>query len=75
VAASSELRSAMSAVEAEIQDETALVVVWRAEQLELAGYGAGAAAELAARLDVDLHVAMGLLSQGCSADLALKILL
>jgi hypothetical protein len=75
VAASSELRSVMSAVEAEIQDETALVVVWRAEQLEVAGYGAGEAAELAARLDVDLHVAMGLLTQGCSAELALKILL
>jgi hypothetical protein len=75
MAASSELRSEMSAVEAEIQDETALVVVWRAEQLELAGYGAAAAAELGARLDIDLHVAMGLLSQGCSAELALKILL
>ena len=75
MAASSELRSAMTAVEAEIQDETSLVVVWRAEQLELAGYGAPAAAELAARLDVDLHIAMGLLSQGCSAELALKILL
>lgn len=65
----------MTAAEAEIQDETALVVVWRAEQLELAGYGAGPAAELAERLDVDLHFAMGLLTQGCSAELALKILL
>lgn len=73
--ASSELRDMTTAAEAEIYDETALVVVWRAEQLELAGYGAGAAAELAARLDVDLHVAMGLLTQGCSAELALKILL
>jgi hypothetical protein len=75
VAASSELRSVMTAVEAEIRDETALVVVWRAEQLELAGYGAAAAAELAARQDVDLHVAIGLLGEGCPADLALKILL
>jgi hypothetical protein len=65
----------MTAAEAEIRDETELVEGWRAEQLELAGYGAGAAAELAARQDVDLHVAVGLLSQGCSAELALKILL
>lgn len=65
----------MTAAETEIRDETELVVVWRAEQLELAGYGAPAAAELAARQDVDLHVAVGLLSQGCPAELALKILL
>jgi hypothetical protein len=73
--ASSEERSVMTAAEAEIRDETELVAVWRAEQLELAGYGAAAAAELAARQDVDLHVAVGLLTQGCSAELALKILL
>ena len=65
----------MSAVETEIRDETAQVEAWRAEQLELAGYGAGAAAELAARFDVDLHVATELLSSGCGPDLALKILL
>ena len=64
-----------TAAEAEIRDETELVEGWRAEQLELAGYGAAAAAELAARLDVDLHVAVGLLSSGCPAELALKILL
>jgi hypothetical protein len=65
----------MTAAEAEIRDETELVAGWRAEQLELAGYGAAAAAELAARQDVDLHVAVGLLSSGCPAELALKILL
>jgi ABC-type phosphate/phosphonate transport system substrate-binding protein len=65
----------MSVAETEIFDETVLVEAWRAEQLELAGYGAAAAAELAARQDVDLHVAVGLLSSGCPADLALKILL
>jgi hypothetical protein len=52
-----------------------LVEAWRAEQLETAGYGAQDAAELAMRQDVDLHVAVGLLSQGCPADLALRILL
>jgi hypothetical protein len=65
----------MTAAETEIRDETDQVVAWRAEQLELAGYGAAAAAELAARQDVDLHAAAELLSSGCAAELALKILL
>ncbi len=65
----------MTAAEAEIRDETELVAGWRAEQLELAGYGAAAAAKLAVRQDVDLHVAVGLLTSGCPAELALKILL
>jgi hypothetical protein len=65
----------MTAAETEIRDETDLVEAWRAEQLELAGYGAAAAAELAARMDVDLHGAIGLLRDGCPAELALKILL
>jgi ABC-type phosphate/phosphonate transport system substrate-binding protein len=65
----------MSVAETEILDETTLVEAWRAEQLELAGYGATAAAELATRHDVDLHLATGLLTDGCPAELALKILL
>lgn len=65
----------MTAAETEIRDETELVEAWRAEQLELAGFGAAAAAELAARHDVDLHAAVELLSRGCTPELALKILL
>jgi hypothetical protein len=65
----------MTAADTEIRDETELVAAWRAEQLELAGYGAAAAAELAARHDVDLHVAVAMLAHGCPAELALKILL
>lgn len=65
----------MTAAETLVRDETELVEAWRAEQLELAGFGAAAAAELAIRHDVDLHVAIGLLGGGCSAELALKILL
>jgi ABC-type phosphate/phosphonate transport system substrate-binding protein len=65
----------MTAAETEIRDETGLVEAWRAEQLEMAGYGAAAAAELAMRHDVDLHVAVEMLTQGCSPELALKILL
>jgi len=75
VPASSEYRSVMTAAETEIHEETGLVEAWRAEQLELAGYGAAAAAELAVRHDVDLHYAVELLSRGCAAELALKILL
>ena len=48
---------------------------WRAEELERAGYGPDEAAELAGRHDVDLHLAVGLLDKGCSAELALRILL
>jgi ABC-type phosphate/phosphonate transport system substrate-binding protein len=65
----------MTAADTEIRDETELVEAWRAEQLELAGYGAAAAAELAARHEVDLHLAVEMLSHGCPAELALKILL
>ena len=65
----------MIAADTEIREETQLVEAWRAEQLEMAGYGAEAATELAMRHDVDLHVAIGLVAQGCPADLALKILL
>ena len=65
----------MTAADTEIREETQLVEAWRAEQLEMAGYGAQAAADLAMRHDVDLHVAIGLIAGGCSADLALKILL
>jgi hypothetical protein len=65
----------MTAADTEVFDETELVEAWRAEQLELAGYGAAAAAKLAMRQDVDLHVAVEMLSRGCSPDLALKILL
>jgi hypothetical protein len=48
---------------------------WRAEELERAGYPAREAARLAARHEVDLHVAVQLLQQGCPPDLALDILL
>ena len=55
--------------------EAELVEHWRAEALERAGYSAADAAKLAARTDVDLHHAAELLANGCSAELALLILL
>jgi hypothetical protein len=48
---------------------------WRAELLERAGYDARSAAEVATRQDIDVHFAIDLLEQGCSPELALKILL
>lgn len=54
--------------------EQELVESWRATELERAGYPAAAAAELAARTDVDLHLAVELLTKGCSPALALDIL-
>ena len=65
----------MNAAEIQLLEETDPVEAWRAEQLELAGFGAAAAAELAMRQDVDLHVAIELVSRGCPQELALQILL
>jgi hypothetical protein len=56
------------------QTEQELVESWRATELERAGYPADVAAELAGRMDVDLHLAVELLSKGCSPELALNIL-
>ena len=61
--------------EVAIREETDVVEAWRAEQLEHAGYGSQDAAKLARRSDVDLHQAVELVRRGCSAELALRILL
>jgi hypothetical protein len=57
------------------QDEHDRVERWRQDELERAGFTPPDAARLAARNDVDLHRARGLLERGCPQDLALKILL
>ena len=54
--------------------EQELVEQWRAEELERAGYPSADAAQLAARMDVDLHHAAELLARGCTVELALLIL-
>jgi hypothetical protein len=51
------------------------IELWRAEELERAGYSNRAAGRLAARADIDLHLAVRLLERGCSPELALQILL
>jgi hypothetical protein len=58
-----------------VESENERVARWRAEELERAGYSRDAAAQLAARPDVDLHQAVDLLGQGCPAEVALQILL
>jgi hypothetical protein len=55
--------------------EVELVEQWRLDTLERAGYDAESAAVLAASPEVDLHLAVSLLTSGCPVALALQILL
>jgi hypothetical protein len=67
----------MAAADLEIRAETEVMRIerWRSEELERAGYGPEQAAAVAARHDVDLHVAVDLVRNGCTPELALLILL
>lgn len=65
----------MTAAEMVYESELTQVERWRIDELERAGYDPKAAMTLAARHDVDLHRAVDLLHKGCSAELALQILL
>jgi len=66
----------MSVVETHIHEtEDERVAHWRLEQLVRAGYEETAALVLADLVDVDLHVAVDLIRQGCPSDTALRILL
>ena len=51
------------------------VLLWRAEQLEAAGFEGDDVLLLAERSDIDLHYAAALLRRGCPADTAVRILL
>jgi len=55
--------------------EEEAVMEWRFDQLVRSGYDVDAAAAVAAHFEVDLHRAEELLANGCSAELALRILL
>jgi len=48
---------------------------WRLEELVRAGYKPWDALVLSARPDVDLHVAVALLQNGCPVETAMRILL
>ena len=67
----------MTAADTETREGTEIERIerWRAEALERAGYEPRIAAELSARLDIDLHLATDLLAAGCSQELAVQILL
>jgi hypothetical protein len=67
----------MPAAEVHLLEDTEneRILRWRAEELERAGYEPTAAVELAARTDVDLHLAVQLLERGCPSEIALRILL
>jgi hypothetical protein len=64
----------MSAAYETVETEVELVERWRAARLVEAGFTGKDAAELAARLDIDLHEALGLVERGCPPDLAAQIL-
>lgn len=48
---------------------------WRISELERAGWKLDDAQVLAGRMDIDLHLALRLLRDGCPRDTALRILL
>jgi hypothetical protein len=55
--------------------EAERILAWRLDELVRAGYDRATAWEIAARPDVDLHLAVEVVRGGCSPDLALRILL
>ena len=55
--------------------EAERVVAWRREELERAGFDIAPARELAERTEVDLHVAVALVRDGCPPETAVRILL
>lgn len=56
-------------------DSPGRVLAWRLDQLCRAGYPEPDALELAARLDIDLHLAADLPRRGCAPATAVAILL
>ena len=67
----------MTAAEVHLVRDTELERIenWRAEELVRAGYEPGDAIALAARHDIDLHLAVALIEQGCPYETALDILI
>jgi hypothetical protein len=67
----------MTTAEVHVVSETEQerVEQWRAEELVRAGYDPSDAVALAARHDIDLHIAVALVEQGCPHDTAIDILI
>ena len=57
-----------------VEPETRLVVGWRFEELRDAGYDERDAMELALRTEIDLHLALELVRNGCPLETAVRIL-
>jgi hypothetical protein len=70
-------RPAMTAAQFELIDDTEAEAIlrWRFDELVRAGYDVGSALMLASHVEVDLHAATALVTQGCPPDTALRILL
>jgi rRNA processing protein Krr1/Pno1 len=67
----------MAAAEVQIATETEMERVehWRAEELVRAGFDPSDAIALAARHDIDLHLAVELVRRGCPYETAIDILI
>ncbi|HJW67068.1 MAG TPA: hypothetical protein VJ419_04725 [Gaiellaceae bacterium] len=67
----------MTAAELHLTTETEQERVehWRAEELVRAGFDPSDAIALAARHDIDLHLAVELVQQGCPYETAIDILI
>jgi hypothetical protein len=67
----------MTAADVHVADQTELdrVEHWRAEELVRAGYDPSDAVALAARHDIDLHLAVELVESGCPYETAIEILI
>jgi rRNA processing protein Krr1/Pno1 len=67
----------MAAAEVQISTETEMdrVEHWRAEELVRAGFDPSDAIALAARHDIDLHLAVELVRRGCPYETAIDILI
>jgi hypothetical protein len=64
----------MPAAEEILETEVERVERWRAAELIRAGFAGDDAVSLAARFDVDLHEAIGLVGRGCPPELVVRIL-
>jgi hypothetical protein len=67
----------MTTVELQVTRQTELERIehWRAEELIRAGYTPSDAVALAARHDIDLHLAVELVQRGCPYETAIDILI
>lgn len=62
-------------VEYAVETESERIQRWRVAELARAGYDAESAFEIAARTEIDLHLAVELLERGCPAATAVRILI